>query len=115
MDYNLSPQFDLWASRPKVQEQARAFITATVAGSEELVTKLETPVIGMRLMNFGVIGHMNELFWHCEKQLHLKGVAGRGDFNHLAMQPDPEWRKVLPVFAYALGFRFQAPTGPLRA
>jgi hypothetical protein len=57
-----------------------------------------------------VIGCMNQLFWHCEKQLHLRGVAGRGDFNHLAMQPDPQWRKVIPIFAYALGFRHQAPT-----
>jgi hypothetical protein len=114
-DICLTPAFDSWAGRQDVQEQARAFIATTVAESEELLAKLETPVIGLRLMNFGVIGHMNGLFWHCEKQLHLDGVAGRGDFNHLAMQPDPQWRKVIPLFAYALGFRFQAPTGPIRA
>jgi hypothetical protein len=114
-DYRLSQQFDLWASRPEVQEQARAFIAATSEEAADLIAKLEAPIIGHRCMNFGVIGAMNELFWHCEKHLHMEGVAARADYNHLAMQPDPQWRQVIPILAYALGFRYQTPTGPVRA
>lgn len=115
IDYRLSPKFDLWASRPEVQIQARAFIAATSTEAEDLLTKLEEPFMGSRCMNFRVIGAMNELFWHCESHLQPDGVPARADYNHLATQDDPQWRKVIPIFAYALGFRFQAPTGPVRA
>ena len=119
MRYRLDAPFDQWAGRSEVQAQARAFLCSHLShidGGEKLVANLEVPFFGSRLMNFKVIEAMNQLFWQCEEELMQAAVFSRGDFNALAMQPDPEWRKVVPIFAFALGFRSedvgsQAPTG----
>jgi hypothetical protein len=45
--------------------------------------------------------------------LQLKGVGGLGDLNVLAMQEEEViWRKFLPIFAYAIGFRPTAELAP---
>jgi hypothetical protein len=116
MRYRLDAPFDQWASKPEVQAQARAFICSHIDDGERLLANLEVKFFGSRLMNFKVIEAMNQLFWKCEEELMQAAVFSRGDFNALAMQPDPEWRKVVPIFAFALGFRpedegSQAPTG----
>lgn len=116
MRYRLDAPFDQWAGQSAVQAQARAYICSHIEGGEKLVANLEVPFFGSRLMNFKVIEAMNQLFWQCEEELMQTAVFSRGDFNALAMQPDPEWRKVVPIFAFALGFRpedvgSQAPTG----
>jgi hypothetical protein len=115
MPCNMNEQFSAWASRPEVQAMARSFIVANVEDAEKDLAKLEPPKFLNRLMNFGIIDGMNSLYWKCEKRLTVDGVAGRGDFNSLAMLEDPEWRQVLAIFAWAIGFRGEgelaAPTG----
>lgn len=80
------------------------------------MAKLEGPFITSRVMNFKVIEAMNCLYWRCQEELIQASVSAlsRADFNALATQPDPEWRKVVPLFAFALGFRSEdgsTPTG----
>ncbi len=105
MRYRLDAPFDQWAGKPEVQAQARAFICSHIDDGEKLLANLEVKFFGSRLMNFKVIAAMNQLFWQREEELLQAAVFSRGDFNALAMQPDPEWRKVVPIFAFALGFR----------
>ena len=111
MRYRLDAPFDQWAGQREVQAQASAFLCSRIEDGEKLVANLELP-FGSRLMNFKVIQAMNQLFWLCEEELKLSAVFSRGDFNALAMQPDPEWRKVVPMFAFALGFRSEGVSTP---
>ena len=101
----LPPQLDCWAGRAEVQEQARSYISAALGEEhQKLLTALEAPVLGTRLMNFRVINAMNALYWHFEERL-VTPIAGRADCNMLATQEDPEWRKAIVILAYGLGFR----------
>jgi hypothetical protein len=111
MRYRLDAPFDQWAGRSEVQAQARAFLCSRIEDGEKLLANLELP-FGSRLMNFKVIQAMNQLFWQCEEELKQSAVFSRGDFNALAMQPDPEWRKVIAMFAFALGFRSEDGATP---
>jgi hypothetical protein len=114
MDAMLASDLDNWASNPTVQQEARAFLCSHIEDGEKLVANLEGPFFGSRMMNFKVIEAMNQLYWQCREELMQASLLSRADFNTLAMRPDPEWRKVLPLFAFALGFRSQdgsTPTG----
>jgi len=105
--FTLPPHFDDWAGRADVQEQARSFISAALGPDhQKLLSDLEAPVMGVRLMNFRVINAMNALYWHFEDRLVTGPVpAGRADFNSMATEDDPAWRKAIVILAYGLGFR----------
>lgn len=105
--FALPPSLALWAGRADVQEQARSYISAALGPEhEKLLLDLEAPVMGSRLMNFRVINAMNALYWHFEDRLVTGPVpAGRADFNSMATEDDPAWRKAIVILAYGLGFR----------
>ena len=113
MPCTMNKQFQAWASRPEVQALARTFIIANVEEAEEDLYKLDH-VPGHRCMNFGIIEGMNSLYWKTENRLPTKGDKVRSTYNALAMSDDPymDWRIVLPIFAWNLGFR---PEGDMAA
>lgn len=115
----MNDEFARWSARPEVQVAAREHILDHAPDGQQMagfVHKLENPgfVPSTRCMHFGVIDAMNGIFWQHFSGLEvIHGVASRGNLNALAMQDaESDWRRVFPIFAWAIGFRPEGDLAP---